>query len=59
MFTFLEQFKRHIDQMELEFEHAVVSSQQMNGMLATYEATLLESYGTSSIQESRRPKHTH
>lgn len=31
--------------MEQDFEHAVVSSQQMNGMMATYEATLIESYG--------------
>mmetsp|Transcript_40904 Transcript_40904/g.53590 ORF Transcript_40904/g.53590 Transcript_40904/m.53590 type:complete len:179 (-) Transcript_40904:356-892(-) len=39
--------------MELEFEHAVVSSQQMNGMLATYEATLLENYGSSGINKRR------
>ena len=45
MFTFLNDFKTHIDHMEGEFEHAVTSSQQMNGMLATYESTLLESYG--------------
>lgn len=31
--------------MEGEFEHAVTSGQMMNGMLATYESTLLESYG--------------
>ena len=53
MFTFLEQFKKHIDQMELEFEHAVVSSQQMNGMLATYEATILETYGNSGLDNRR------
>ena len=40
MLNFLEQFKKHIDQMEQDFEHAVLSSQQMNGMLATYEGTL-------------------
>jgi DNA anti-recombination protein RmuC len=45
MLAFLEQFKKHIDQMETDFEHAVFSSQQMNGMLATYEGTLIESYG--------------
>jgi len=31
--------------MEMDFEHAVFSNQQMNGMLATYESTLIESYG--------------
>lgn len=40
--------------MEGEFEHAVTSSQQMNGMLATYESTLLESYGDGRNQNSRR-----
>ena len=50
MFTFLESFKTHIDQMEGDFEHAVTSSQQMNGMLATYESTLLESYGDGRRQ---------
>jgi len=54
MFTFLEAFKKHIDQMELEFEHAVVSSQQMNGMLANYEATLLEHYASQAINNSSR-----
>lgn len=33
--------------MEQDFEHAVCSSQQMNGMLATYESTIIESYGDS------------
>lgn len=43
--------------MEQDFEHAVMSSQQMNGMLATYEGTLLESYGrmsTAARRQSRR-----
>jgi len=52
MFTYLEQFKRHIDQMEQEFEHAVVSSQQMNKMLAVYEGTLIVSYGNDNISKS-------
>ena len=40
--------------MEGDFEHAVTSSQQMNGMLATYESTLLESYGDGRRQNSQR-----
>lgn len=35
--------------MELEFEHAIISSSQMNGMLATYEATLIESYAEGQM----------
>ena len=45
MLEFLNRFKAHIDQMEGDFEQALWSSQQMNGMLRTYEATLIESYG--------------
>jgi len=40
--------------MEHDFEYAVVSSQQMNGMLATYEATLIESYGQDRMDRHNR-----
>lgn len=54
MLAFLKQFKTHIDQMETEFEHALISSQKMNGMLATYEGALIESYGQNLRNKSAR-----
>ena len=59
MYEFLEQFKKHIDQMEQEFEYAVVSSSQMNGMLATYEATVIESYGEIRTSSRARDQDDH
>jgi len=31
--------------MEQDFEHAILSNQRVDGMLATFEGTLIESYG--------------
>lgn len=45
MLDFLKRFKKHIDQMEIDFEQAIWSNQQMNSLLITYEKNLVHSYG--------------
>ena len=45
MEEFLNKFKKHLEMMEHEFEMQLMSSHQMNSMLATYESSLIESYG--------------
>jgi len=41
MLDFLKRFKKHIDQMEIDFEQAIWSNQQMNSLLVTYEKSLV------------------
>lgn len=54
MHLFLKKFKGHIDDMEGDFEQAVVEQNQMNSLLKTYEGNLVASYGDGgrSIEDS-------
>ena len=45
MLEFLKRFKKHIDQMEVDFEQAIWGNQEMNKLLVTYEKHLVQKYG--------------
>ena len=49
MLNFLDRFKIHLAEMEVEFEQGVMNTYQMNLLLKQYEQTLYANYSHEAL----------